>query len=336
MTNAAAVRIVNLGEVSYKDSQAVYHAVANRMVESTPDTIILCSPREPYFCIGYHQNSLQALDQEAYGRLKFPAMRRRIGGGVTYLDNRQLFYQCVFHRSRSPAIPAENYRARLEVPIQTLRRIGVNAELRYTNEIEVAGRRIAGIGGGFIGEANVVVGNILNNFDYRVMGEIVNAPCEIFRKMAKRAMLERITTLTRENRSDVWEELPSILIDEFRRSLGRNTFYSEITSEEREEAMRQSEIMVSKNWLERRDDINPSRLNPPENLKISGSTSIRRVGVLDDVQFSFAILQIQDGIIEDYEITNSRVKPVDISSLSDITILKVSQLRIGYEINRDL
>ena len=104
-------------------------------------------------------------------------MRRQLGGGVTYLDSQQLFYQCIFHRSRSPAIPAQVYKARLEAPIKTLQKLGLDAELLYVNEIEISGKRIAGIGGGLIGEASVVVGNILNDFNYQAMTEIINAPC---------------------------------------------------------------------------------------------------------------------------------------------------------------
>ena len=47
--------------------------------------------------------------------------------------------------------------------------------MRDTVELEVAGRRIAGVGGGRIGEAAVVVGNLLLDFDYQTMAQVWRA-----------------------------------------------------------------------------------------------------------------------------------------------------------------
>ena len=56
------VRLLDLGAVSPLRSQALYHGLAESMDEGSPDTIVLCRPTAPYFCVGYHQSPRAELD----------------------------------------------------------------------------------------------------------------------------------------------------------------------------------------------------------------------------------------------------------------------------------
>ena len=306
MTQIKRLRILNLGLVPSLDSQAIYHAVAASMNEASPDTVILCRPKDPYFCIGHHQNVRHVLNQSVRESLGYPVMRRRLGGGVTYLDSQQLFYQCIFHRSRSPAIPWMVYRERLAQPISLLNRIGVQAQLRYINEIEIAGRRIAGIGGGLVGEASVVVGNVLNDFEYRIMSDIIHAPCLEFRRLALSALLDRITTLKREGAGDCWHDLSELLIDEYRQRYGQAVYFGELSTKERNKAATLAEKMVSEDYLaEFRGDL-PAQ--PLTRLKVSGSTSIELVKERRGTGVAkYFVLRLKDGSIEDcFELENEQ------------------------------
>ena len=49
------VRLVRAGPLESGLTQGIYHALSREMKESSQDTIILCSPKTPYLCIGYHQ-----------------------------------------------------------------------------------------------------------------------------------------------------------------------------------------------------------------------------------------------------------------------------------------
>ncbi len=336
MTGNLVLRIIDLGEVSYLESQSVYHAVATCMDETTPDTIILCRPNSPYLCIGYHQSSLQVLDRVAVEEKRFPVMRRRLGGGLTYLDSQQQFYQCIFHRSRSPVIPSRVYKSRLCPPINTLRYLELPAQLRYTNEIEISGRRIAGIGGGIISEASVVVGNILNDFDFESMAGVLNTPCEEFRELALWAMHQRITTLKLERRSFAWSELPDMLIDAYRSGFNATVFHDELSDKECVEAMRQGEIMTDKSYLEQRENLGRSEPVPILQLKISGSTSIRLVAVRTDGSLDYVVLLLRDGFVE------KMVEIQDVSEnfsgeyqKSEEAIYDSSEIKIGRKISFD-
>ncbi len=241
-------------------------------------------------------------------------MRRRLGGGMTYLDSNQLFYQCVFHRSRSPVIPAQVYQSKLDAPIKTLKRINLQAQLLYTNEIEVGGKRIAGIGGGLIGQANVVVGNFLRDFQFESMADIINAPCLEFRSLALQTMRKRITTLRANNCDDRWDELPNMLFEEYCRSLGRPGFWGELTAEEKQKSQSVAEKMTSQKYLNARDE-NHSYPACLTRLKISGSTSIELTALNSHVSNPFVVLVKHNGTTEHAEVVDKLrddLQPVDL------------------------
>lgn len=216
-----AIRLVNLGQVPSWQTQAYYHAVAELMDASTADTIILCQPTTPYLCLGYHQRLESIFDRDVCQQLGLPIYRRRVGGGGTYLDANQLFYQCIFHHSRTPRYASDLFAQMLAAPVATLQRLGINAELRAVNEIEADGYRIAGIGGGRIREASVVVGNFLIDFNYDTMAKVWAVPWEPFRSLASAALYDRITTLKSLLVSVDVHTIEEILVEEYQRSLGR-------------------------------------------------------------------------------------------------------------------
>jgi lipoate-protein ligase A len=168
------------------------------MTESTPDTVIVCRPTDTCFCVGYHQDPEAELDIPFCRLGGYPVLLREIGGGAVVLDPNQLFYQVIVHASRAPVRVEEIYRTFLEAPLVTLRGLGLDARLEGTNEIEVSGRRIAGTGGGRIGDAMVLTGNLLFHFPYELMSRAWRVPSEDFRELAGKALRDSVTTLGRE------------------------------------------------------------------------------------------------------------------------------------------
>ena len=327
MKRSSILRVVDLGEVSYEKTQSAYHAVAACMNEDTPDTLILCRPDSPYLCIGHHQSSLQVLNADVVENSAYPVMRRRLGGGLTYLDNQQQFYQCIFHQSRTPAIPAKMYEMCLYPPINALREVGLRAELRYMNEIEISRRRIAGIGGGRISEASVVVGNVLNDFSYEAMAGILKSPCVEFRELALWAMHNRITTLQSERRSHFWSELPELLTDSYRRFLEIDVIRGELTDKEWQKADELVDVMTATDYLTHEEDFGAEVALPLTRLKISGSTSIRLIEVHVRGERKYAAVVLRDGVVEKWIFIESR--PVNDFQQLDILKTNSDELEIG-------
>jgi lipoate-protein ligase A len=159
------------------------------------------------------------------------------------------------------------YARLLDAPVAILRKLGLNAALRDGNEIEVDGRRIAGVGGGRIGDAMVVVGNILLDFDYAMMARVWRVPSEDFRRLAYEAMKRRITT--------VWSVLPqpvsadevqARLAEAYPLALNRPVVPGSLTQAEEVKAAEIEEQLLSEEWLQlhAQDEDEPMRA-----LKIS-------------------------------------------------------------------
>lgn len=267
------VRLLRLGLTESWRTQAVYHAVAETMQAASPDTVILCRPRQPYLCLGYHQVYDAVLDRRQCQRQEVAVFRRQLGGGATYLDSDQLFYQCVFHHTRVPVLFQEVYRRMLSAPVAALRRLGLNAALREVNEIEVDGRRIAGTGGGRIGEACVVVGNLLLDFDYQALPRFWRTPSESFRELAAQALRERITTLRRLTRNAAAETVEPLLLDAFAEVFERPLKEGNLTEQEEHRARENAARMASPEYLDLHRDGGP--VNPMDSLKISANVWIR-------------------------------------------------------------
>jgi lipoate-protein ligase A len=265
------------------------------MTAESPDTIILAQPLQPYLCIGYHQELASVLDRRACARMSLPIARRRVGGGAAYLDVNQLFYQCVFHHSRLPAVVGGVYAKMLAAPIATLKTLGLNAELRGENEIEVNGKRIAGIGGGRIGEAAVVVGNLLFDFNYNAMTRAWRVPSESFRRLASEALRERVTTLWAElPRAVAPDEAQYALIAEFARALHRPVEHGDLTKEEAQKIDEVGKRLVSYKWL----SLHSNGARPMTALKISRGVFIRHADAeMDGCQIR-ASLRVRDERIE--------------------------------------
>ena len=292
---SSAIRLILLGPTRWLRTQSVYHALAETMTVDSPDTIVLAQPLQPYLCIGYHQELAAVLDRAACARMGLPIVRRRVGGGATYLDVNQLFYQCVLHHTRVPAIVNDIYARLLAAPVAALRALGLRAALLGENEIEVDGKRIAGTGGGRIGEAAVVVGNLLFDFDYNAMTRAWRVPSESFRRLASAALRERLTT--------VWAELPRavapyevqfILIDEFARALNRPIEESDLTEAELRKVEEMEKRLASYKWLSLHDDGG----KPMTTLKISRGVFIRAEEMEVGGRRVHAAFRVREGVIE--------------------------------------
>jgi lipoate-protein ligase A len=229
------IRLLDYGIVPYLSSQAIYHAVADAMTSDAPDTIILLAPDRPHFCVGFHQDPRQELDLDFCRVHDYPFLRRRVGGGTTYLDSNQLYYQFVFHHRRAPAMVEALYKLALAAPVETLRALGLEAGLRGTNEIVANGRRIAGTGAGRIGEASVVVGNFLFDFDYAAMAGAWQVPTESYRRLAREGLERHVTTLRRELPDPpTLEQVKALLVEKIAETLQRPLERGVLTSREEE------------------------------------------------------------------------------------------------------
>lgn len=207
--------LYNLGTVSWWESQCFYHALAHLGREG----LIVCCPASPYVCLGLHDDLDQEVDRQYCKEQGIPVFRRETGGGVVYLDNRQVFFQLVLRRD-NPRLPLRRHRYYhnfLAPAISLYRQFGVPAELKPPADIAAGGRKCSGNACGDIGECVAYVGNILLDFNYTVMSNILRVPYRQFREHLNKAMQSNMTTLYAWIDYPVdYEKLAACLIDGFK------------------------------------------------------------------------------------------------------------------------
>lgn len=192
------VRLIDLGVVPYMSTQSVWHAVAYAMEAGSPDTITLLSPDRPYICIGYHQELEKEVDLDFCQREGLPVTRREVGGGTVYLDSNQVFTHFIFHRRRVPRSVEEVYQLFCRPTVEAYQALGVAAYHRPVNDIQVAGRKIGGTGAALIGEAMVMAGSLMFDFNTQMMARAIKVSSEKMRDKILENLQDYMTTLRRE------------------------------------------------------------------------------------------------------------------------------------------
>jgi lipoate-protein ligase A len=263
------IRVLDLGEVPAVRSQSIYHAVARGMMDDTPDTIILVSPTDPYVCIGFHQDLDAEVDTGYCVANALPVVRREVGGGAVLLDRDQLFSQWVFHGSGLPASLEGQFASYAEPLVATYRTVGIDAYLRPINDIHVDGKKIGGSGAAQIGEARVLVGSLMFDFDKATMARVLKVPSEKMRDKVF-ANLEQYMTTMRELLPVVppRAEVTEIYLAHCAAALDAELVAGEPTPEELEIADRLDRELLSPDWLGLKSTLSP------RGVKISADVSV--------------------------------------------------------------
>jgi lipoate-protein ligase A len=189
--------LLDLGKLPGQQSMLVFHTLARMGIEA----LVIVSPRDPLVSIGYFQDAEREVELSFCREHGISYMRREVGGGATYLDENQIFYQVIWRRSNR-RFPVEMRRIFEELSIpacETYRKFGIEASFRQENDIVTReGKKIAGEGGGDVGGSMVFVGGILLDFDYATMSKVLKVPDEKFRDKVYKSMQENLTTMKKE------------------------------------------------------------------------------------------------------------------------------------------
>ena len=210
----------DLGKLPGQQSMLVFHALARMGIEA----LVAVSPKIPLVSIGYFQDAGQEVDLHYCKEAGIPFMRREVGGGATYLDENQIFYQLIWKKNnpRFPKAVQDIFPWFSQAPVETYRAFGVQAEYRSINDIITKeGKKIAGEGGGNIGDCMVFVGGILLDFNYKAMSRILKVPDEKFRDKVFKTMEENLTTMRKElGTVPRREEVVEVLKERFEKRIG--------------------------------------------------------------------------------------------------------------------
>jgi lipoate-protein ligase A len=227
-------------------------------------------------------------------------MRREVGGGATFLDENQIFYQLIWKRDNStfPRAIDEIYPWFTQAPIETYRKFGIQAEFRAVNDIITKeGRKIAGEGGGNIGDCMVFVGGILLDFDCQTMSRILKVPDEKFRGKVYKTMEENLTTMKRElGIVPQRGEIISVLKERFEKRVGKLEEAS-LTSEIIEKMDQLESWMTSEEFLLKKTPRVPSGVKIREGVEVLYGLHKAKGGLIRAAE------EISEGRLEDITIS---------------------------------
>ncbi len=171
-----------------------------------PDTIrFLRFP--PTALIGRHQDLSREINLDFCRDDRVGTVRRITGGGAIYLDEGQLGWELVFHRSALgiAALP-DLAREICDAAAAGLSELGVEAKFRPRNDIEVGGRKISGTGGFFDGDILIYQGTVLVDMNPAQMVRALNIPEAKVSKHELDSAEKRVVTL----KELLGDELPDI------------------------------------------------------------------------------------------------------------------------------
>jgi len=177
------IRVIDTGVRGGRENVAFDQALIEaRNAGRSPETVRFLRFR-PAALVGLHQMLSHEVRLEYCARHGIEVGRRITGGGGLYLDEGQLGWELALER-RALGSDLAAIAARIcGAAAAGLRRLGIPAEFRPRNDIEVQGRKISGTGGLIDGDTLFFQGTLLVDFDPARMVEALRVPVE---KLARR------------------------------------------------------------------------------------------------------------------------------------------------------
>ena len=217
-------------------------------------TLRLYSYRDHCALVGRFQNIHAELDLEACRRENVQVGRRLTGGGAIIMGQDQLGICLASHSKRFEWQTIRDLCAQLSVPVvQALGKLGIQATFRAKNDLEVGGKKIAGLGvyvdpqGAFHFHTSLLV-----DLDIPQMLKVLQIPIQKFSDKQKvESVAQRITTVSREvGRKVSVEEVRQLIQEQYKTHFQINLEEQPVTPDERKQIdLLEAERYHQEEWL---------------------------------------------------------------------------------------
>lgn len=191
-------RFLDTGILSAAENMAIDEMLLElRAQNKIPDTIRVLQFSPPAVLIGFHQSVEQEVRLDYCSKNCIDINRRITGGGAIYFDQSQLGWEIICSKAFfNHHLPNGELFKNLSQPIiRMLKELGINANFRGRNDIEVNGRKISGTGGAEWGDAFLFQGTLLVDFDVDTMLRALRIPVEKLKRHEIDSLKERVTCL---------------------------------------------------------------------------------------------------------------------------------------------
>jgi len=178
--------------------------------------------------------------------------RRITGGGAIYFDETQIGWEIIADKnSFGENISFEEPTAKIcNAVARGLQKLGIPAQFRPRNDIEVEGRKISGTGGVFEGKAFLYQGTILMDFNVERMLKSLQIPVEKLTSKGIKSAEDRVEWVKRYlGRMPEKEEVFSAILEGLSEELGIQYQWGELTEEEKKLLEERKEYYRSPEWV---------------------------------------------------------------------------------------
>lgn len=236
-------------------SMAIDEALLRLNAEGkSPNTIRFWRWLPSTVSIGCFQSLEREVDLEVAKRCGVDVVRRITGGGAVFHDHDgELTYGFVCRQDDVPDDIIESYRLICGGLVGGFERLGMRAEFKPVNDVQVNGKKISGSAQTRRWGSVLQHGTILIAPDIRRMFELLKVSPEKISDKFIASVYERVTSIARElGRKPSFEEVRLAMSEGFTNALGAELIEGELTRRELELANELRPKFESGEWLRKR------------------------------------------------------------------------------------
>lgn len=193
-------RVIDFTENDAFMNMAIDEAVSESVARGGPPTIRFYGWRPSAVSIGYFQSLEKEVDIERCREQGVDIVRRRTGGGAVYHDTAgEITYSVIAGEELFPKDILASYRIICGWLLDSLGRLGIEAEFKPINDIVVGGKKISGNAQTRRGGVLLQHGTILHSVDVGRMFSLLRVSDEKIRDKMISAAKERVTSVAAQN-----------------------------------------------------------------------------------------------------------------------------------------
>jgi len=233
-------------------SMAIDEALLKLNAEGrSPNTIRFWRWLPSTVSIGCFQSLEREVDLEVAKKYGVDVVRRITGGGAVFHDHDgELTYSLVCKQGDVPDDIIESYRLICGGLVQGLGHLGLQAEFKPVNDVQVNGKKISGSAQTRRCGSVLQHGTILISPDVRMMFELLKVSPEKISDKFIASVYERVTTVERElGRKPTFDEARAAMVSGFADALDVDFVEGELAQEELGLAEQIELKYASKKWL---------------------------------------------------------------------------------------
>lgn len=216
-----------------------------------PNTIRFLKFDPECVLIGFHQAIEQEVRLEYTQREGIQVGRRITGGGAIYFDRSQIGWEVIGSTADLGVSSYEELTKKIcQGVARGLRKLGIPAEFRPRNDIEVEGRKISGTGGVFEGNSFLYQGTILMDFSVERMLKSLQIPVEKLTSKGIKSAEDRVEWVKRYlGRLPEDKEVFDAILEGLSEELGIEYQWGELTQEELNLLEEKRDYFASEEWI---------------------------------------------------------------------------------------